>query len=75
MTLPGRWETANAVSASIADIVRYGLPEDHWSNYADTIRKLSIDDVEGAAKDVVHPGKVIWVVVGDRAKIEAASAS
>jgi zinc protease len=27
--------------------------------------------VNGAAKEIVHPDHVIWVVVGDRAKIEA----
>jgi zinc protease len=71
LTLPGRWETARAVSRSIGEIVRFGLPDDHWTGYADRVRGLSLDDVAGAAKQVVQPGKVIWVVVGDRAKIES----
>jgi zinc protease len=71
LTLPGRWETSRAVAGSLGEIVRYGLPDDYWSNYAAEIRDLTLEDVTGAAKQIVRPDNVIWVVVGDRAKIEA----
>jgi zinc protease len=29
-----------------------------------------MDEISAAAKTVVHPDKLIWVVVGDRQKIE-----
>jgi zinc protease len=38
---------------------------------ASKIRALKPADVASAAKTVVHPDNLIWVVVGDRAKIEA----
>jgi zinc protease len=71
LTLPGRWETNRAVAGSLADLVRFGLPDDYWSTYAGKIRDLSLDQVSGVAKEIVQPQNVIWVVVGDRAKIEA----
>jgi len=71
LTLPGRWETNRAVAASIADIVRFGLPDDYWNSYAGKIRDLSLEQVSGVAKEIVQPQNVIWVVVGDRAEIEA----
>ena len=70
LTLPGRWETNGAVLSSITEMVEYGLAEDHWDTLADRVRSLSLDDVNRAARDVVQPGKMIWVVVGDRAVIE-----
>jgi zinc protease len=70
LTLPGRWETNDAVAAAIAQIVRFGLPDDYWRTYPAELLSLGLPQVERAAHEVVHPGQVVWVVVGDRAKIE-----
>ena len=71
LQLPGSWETDGAVAGSIADIVIYGLPEDYFDTYSTKVRSLSVSDVEKAAKKVVHPDQLVWVVVGDRSKIES----
>jgi zinc protease len=71
LQLAGLWETGNSVAGSIGDIVRYGYPEDHFSTYAERLRKLGSDDVNRAAASILHPGQMVWVVVGDRSKIEA----
>lgn len=70
LSLPGRWETANAVLGDIGEIVTFDLPDDYWDTYADRVRNLSLPEVNDAAKAVIKPDKLIWVVVGDRAKIE-----
>ena len=70
LTLPGRWETGAAVAGSLASMVRFGLPDDYWNQYADEVRGLSVSDVN-AASSVVRPDNLVWVVVGDREKIEA----
>ncbi len=70
LKLPGSWETDSAVGSSIGEIVRFGLPEDYFSAYPDKVRALSLNDVTKAAEKVVHPDQLVWVVVGDRAKIE-----
>jgi zinc protease len=69
LTLPGRWETNGAVLGSLADIVRYGLPETYWSAYAGNVRDMNLQKVNAAARAVIHPESLVWVVVGDRAKI------
>ncbi len=69
LTLPGRWETAQAVSGSIREIVRFGFPDDYWTGYADKVRGTTLADVAQAAQ-VVQPDRLVWVVAGDRAKIE-----
>ena len=70
LTLPGHWETMGAVSGSIGEIVRFGLPGDYFTTYPDKVRALSVNDLVKAAQKVVHPDELVWVVVGDRAKIE-----
>ncbi len=71
LTLSGQWETANAVANSIAEIVRFGLEQDYHDKYAGRVRALGLEDINKAADGVIHPGRLVWVVVGDREKIEA----
>jgi zinc protease len=71
LSLPGSRETQEAVGNSINDLVQYGLPDDYYETIAGRIRALKTADVASAAKTIVHPDNLIWVVVGDRTKIEA----
>ncbi len=71
LSLPGSRETVSEVGASIQELVEYGLPDDYYDTYAGRVRALTVPGMEAAAKRVIHPDNLIWVVVGDRAKIEA----
>ncbi len=71
LSLPGRWETNRAVLRSMGEIVRFGLADDYWDTYADEVNALGIDDIARAASEVVAPDDLVWVVVGDREKIES----
>jgi zinc protease len=71
LTLPGRWETNAAVLNDIVEMVRFDLDEDYWDTFAGEVRALSLDDVEAQADAALHPDKTVWVVVGDRARVEA----
>ena len=71
LSLPGRWETASAVLSDIGAIVTYGLDDDYWDTYAQNVRELSLDQINEAATNVIKPNNLVWVVVGDRAKIES----
>lgn len=70
LSLPGRWETARAVAGSIGEIVRFRLGDDYFTGYADRVRAVSLEDVAQAA-NLLQPSETVWVVVGDRAKVEA----
>jgi len=70
LTLAGRWETADAVADSLSEMVRFGLPDDYWDTYPDRVRALTGSQVSEAANEVVQPDNMVWVVVGDRARIE-----
>ncbi|NKB33014.1 MAG: insulinase family protein [Pseudomonadales bacterium] len=71
LRLAGRWETNNAVSGSLREIVRFGYEDDYFDRYADRVRSLNIEDVAAAAREVVRPENMIWLVVGDRNQVEA----
>ena len=71
LSLPGRWETSNAVLRDIGEIVTYDLPDDYWDTYADSVRNLSVEQIVEASEQVIKPDNMIWVVVGDREKIES----
>jgi zinc protease len=70
LELPGSWETMNAIAGSINEIVRFGYADTYFQTYADRVRGASLSQLNEAAKQVVRPSSVVWVVVGDRAKIE-----
>jgi zinc protease len=71
LKLPGSRETLDSVGQSIVDLVQFGLPDDYYETYAGKVRALKTSDVDEAAKEVVRPDNLTWIVVGDRAKIEA----
>jgi zinc protease len=70
LTLPGRWETSEAVARDVAEQVRFELPDDYWSRYAGSVRALDLAQVTAAGKALVAPQRMVWLVVGDRAVIE-----
>lgn len=70
LKLPGSRETMSSVGNSIRDLVQFGLPDDYYETYAGKVKALQTADVIDAAHTVVHPDNLIWVVIGDRAKIE-----
>ena len=71
LRLPGSRETLNEVGTSITDLVQFGWPDDYYDTMTGKISALTTSDLDAAAKKVVHPDNLIWVVVGDRAKIES----
>jgi zinc protease len=71
LTLPGIWETMDAVAGSVDDIVAYGLDDDYFDTYAEKIRSQTLATVTAAARSTVQPDHLVWIIVGDRAKIEA----
>ena len=70
LSLAGQWESGGAVLGSLSQIVQYNLPEDYFDTYADDIRSLTVDDVKQAADKVIFPSSLVWVVVGDKEKVQ-----
>ena len=71
LRLPGSRETIGQVQGSIQDLIQYELPDDYYQTYAAKVRALTPADMAKSAAQVVEPDRLVWVVIGDRAKIEA----
>lgn len=70
LQLPGQWETMAAVEGSLLEIVQYGLADDYFKTYPIKVLQLKMKDLANAAKKVIHPQALTWVIVGARAMIE-----
>jgi zinc protease len=70
LKLPGSRETIDEVGGSILDQVQFGLPDDYYETFARKVRSLDLPAVTDAAKSTLRPDNLVWVVVGDRTKIE-----
>lgn len=70
LKLPGRWETLSAVESAASEIVKYQYPDNYYQNYSDNVKGLKLAKVQDAARKLIKPEDISWVVVGDRAQIE-----
>ncbi|WIG56951.1 MAG: M16 family peptidase [Rhodanobacteraceae bacterium] len=69
-SMPGEYETSRAVLSAVADIVKFDRPDDYVQTLKGRIEAQKDADVEAAAKEVIHPDQLTWVIVGDLSKIE-----
>ena len=70
LSLPGSWETTGELSNAVEEVVRYDLPDDYWEQYPASLAHLDLPAVRAAAASTLEPDHLIWVVVGDREKVE-----
>jgi zinc protease len=69
-TLAGRWESSGAVSGALQEIVTFDLPADYYATFAQRVRAVTPADVMSTVTKSIT-GRKVWVIVGDRAKVEA----
>jgi zinc protease len=70
LQLPGSWETNGAVLGSLQDAIKYNRGLAYLDNYAAMLQNLQLNNIQQAAKKVIKPAALTWVIVGDREKIE-----
>jgi predicted Zn-dependent peptidase len=68
--LPGQFESVQSVLSSVQSILVYHRPDDYVQTLKQHIEAQKDADIEAAAKEVVKPNGLTWVVVGDRKQIE-----
>jgi predicted Zn-dependent peptidase len=69
-SMPGEYQTTGSVLAALGDIVEYDRPDNYVETAKSRIKALDDDAVEAAAKQVIRPDALTWIVVGDLGKIE-----
>ena len=71
LRLPGSFETVQQVAGAYSTILQFGLPEDYYNTFTQKAMALTADGANEIAKKYILPDHLVWVVVGDMAKVEA----
>lgn len=68
-SLPGSYQTTSAVMGALQNIALYHRPDDYVQTLKSRIEAQTDAEVNDAAKEIIHPGQLTWVIVGDLSKI------
>ncbi len=68
--LPGMFETAGAVLDGAAKIETYKRPDSWYESLPARYKAMTPADLDAAARQTINPASVMWVVVGDAAKVK-----
>ena len=67
----GEFETTAQVARKVADRVVYDLPEGFFEEFVPRALATDVASMQAAARAAVDPGRMAFVVVGDRKTVEA----
>ena len=67
--LPGSFETSGAVLAGVASIVKLHRPDNYYETLPARYAAMTTDQLNQAAKQQLGDGNLLYVVVGDAAKV------
>ena len=67
--LPGAYETNSAVMNSLLSNDRFNRADDYVPTLTDKYNGLNLQQVNAAAKQVVKPKNLTWMIVGDKDEI------
>ena len=69
-SMPGEYQTTGSLLGAMTGIVAYDRPDDYVQTLKPRIESQTDAAVEAAAKEVIRPDALTWIVVGDLKKIE-----
>ena len=68
--LPGSFETGTQLINAMQRNDLLKRPDDYYTHIADKYRALTVDQLNAVARAEIKPADLVWVVVGDAAKIK-----
>ena len=69
--LAGQFETSQAVLSALRSNALYHRSDNYWETIAERYRGMTISGLDSAARQVIDPKKLVWVIVGDASKIRS----
>ncbi len=70
MGFPQNFETYQGICRQMGNLLTSGLPLDDWQAYDARVRACTAQDMRRLAAQYIRPDDLVFVIVGDRAKIE-----
>ncbi len=71
LALPGTFETVQQLAGAYGTILQYDLPEDYYNTFTQKAMAQTTASANEIAKKYIQPKHLVWVVVGDMAKVES----
>jgi len=71
LSLPGQFESSQQLAQAYQTILSFNLPEDYYNSYTQKAMSLTPETANALAKKIIEPDHLVYVVVGDMAKVEA----
>ena len=71
LALPGSFETDQQLSGGYGTLLQNDLPEDYYNTFTQKVMAMTPESANQIAKEYILPDHLVWVVVGDMAKVEA----
>src|SRR3546814_20176648 len=68
-SLPGSFETSSQLLGAIARNATFERHNDYYDTLADRYRAMNAADLDAAARRYIRPNDLIWVIVGEAAKV------
>lgn len=68
-TFPRRFESSAAIAGTFANDEHLGRPHDYWYEYRSRIQAVDEAAVQGAASSLLHPDRLVFLVVGPWAEV------
>ena len=68
--LPGEFQTSDSVLGAMESNALYGRPDNYYELVADKYRALTTGQVDQALSSMLDPNGLVFVVVGDAAKVK-----
>ena len=68
--LPGAFETSDAVLGAMQRSIWLNRPDDYYEKLPARYRSMTTSDFDTAARGVLDPAKLTWVIVGDAASVK-----
>jgi predicted Zn-dependent peptidase len=69
-SLPGSFETSSDLLGALVQMDTLQRPDDYYEKLPGRFRALTAAQMDEAARAAIRPDSLIWVVVGDAAKVE-----
>ncbi len=70
LSLPADFATVGGIAGKLSEEVVYGLPDDYWDRYVQSIQKVTAQDVQDAVRQYLDPAKLTLVLVGNAADVK-----
>src|SRR6185503_17262504 len=68
--LPGRFATLASLENAATQLINYRYADDYYPTYGKRVIKLADGELAAAARKFIRPSEVIWIVIGDVARVE-----